>query len=789
MSSGAELLNILLIGSGGREHAIAWRLTKSPRVEHVYVAPGNGGTAKGLSRVSNVPIDTDDFAKLTKFAVVNHINLVVPGPEQPIVDGIEAAFKRVGIPCFAPSAKAAVMEGSKAFAKNFMKKHNIPTATYESFSDYTQAKAYIESITHRVVIKASGLAAGKGVLIPANKEEALNALKEIMIDRVFGNAGDEVVIEEYLEGQELSVLAICDGYTIVPLPPAQDHKRAFDGDQGPNTGGMGCYCPTPIVTPELLTEIDTIILKPTITGMRHDGFPFVGILFTGLMITNSGPKVLEYNVRFGDPETETILPLLSDDSDLAEIMMACVERRLDSVQIAIKPGYAATVIIASGGYPGSYSKGKEITFNNLSSDALIFHAGTSINKNNKLSTSGGRVLAVSAVAPTLGEAVAKAYQGVGSIHFDSMYYRKDIGHRSLSTPKSHNTYASAGVSIDAGNLLVEKIKPLVKTTRRPGAEAEIGGFGGLFDLKPLQYSDPLLVAATDGVGTKLKIAQATNRYKTIGVDLVAMNVNDLIVQGAEPLFFLDYYACGKLQVNVATDVVSGIVDGCKEAGCALIGGETAEMPGLYKLGEYDLAGFCVGVVERNLILPRLSLIKPGDTLLGLASSGLHSNGFSLVRKIIDSNNLTYASSCPWDTSITLGQALLVPTRIYVKQVMDIVKGATVKGLSHITGGGFYDNIPRILPDDVGVVINARQWEVPPVFKWLARVGNIQPDELLRTFNCGIGMVIIVPTDAVDNITHQLQGPNWAKVFNIGRVVGKQDIEGNSVVVEEKEALY
>ncbi|CAG8471032.1 6464_t:CDS:10 [Paraglomus occultum] len=788
MSSGAELLNILLIGSGGREHAIAWRLAKSPRVEHVYVAPGNGGTARGLSRVSNVPIDTNDFTKLTKFAVDNHINLVVPGPEQPIVDGIEAAFRRVGIPCFAPSAKAAVMEGSKTFAKNFMKKHNIPTATYESFSDYSQAKEYLESITHRVVIKASGLAAGKGVLIPANKEEALNALKEIMIDRVFGNAGDEVVIEEYLEGQELSILSICDGYTIVSLPPAQDHKRAFDGDQGPNTGGMGCYCPTPIVTPELLTEIDTTILKPTLTGMRHDGFPFVGILFTGLMITNSGPKVLEYNVRFGDPETETVLPLLSDESDLAEIMMACVERRLDSVQIAIKPGYAVTVIIASGGYPGPYSKGKEITFNNLSSDALIFHAGTSINEDNILSTSGGRVLAVSAVAPTLEEAVAKAYQSVGLIHFDSMYYRKDIAHRSLSTPKSHNTYASAGVSIDAGNLLVEKIKPLVKTTRRPGAEADIGGFGGLFDLKPLQYSDPLLVAATDGVGTKLKIAQATNRHETIGVDLVAMNVNDLIVQGAEPLFFLDYYACGKLQVNVATDVVSGIVDGCKEAGCALIGGETAEMPGLYKTDEYDLAGFCVGVVERNLILPRLSSIKPGDTLLGLASSGLHSNGFSLVRKIIDSNNLTYASPCPWDTSITLGQALLVPTRIYVKQVMNIVKGATVKGLSHITGGGFYDNIPRILPDDVGVVINARQWEVPTVFKWLARVGNIQPDELLRTFNCGIGMVIIVPTDAVDNITHQLQGPNWATVFNIGRVVSKQDIEGNSVVIEEKEAL-
>ncbi|KAI8887760.1 phosphoribosylamine--glycine ligase [Backusella circina FSU 941] len=784
----SDKLTILLVGSGGREHAIAWKLAQSDRVEHIYVAPGNGGTSNG-AKITNVDIGVTEFAKLTEFAVQNNVGLVVPGPEQPIVEGIQGVFKKIGIPCFGPSPKAALMEGSKAFSKDFMKKHNIPTAAYENFTDYEKAKAYLDSIDHQVVLKASGLAAGKGVLIPTTKEEAHQGLKDIMVNKEFGDAGDEVVIEEYLEGEELSFLAFSDGYTVVPLPPAQDHKRALDGDQGPNTGGMGCYAPTPIGTKALIDEVKRTVLQPTIDGMRRDGFPFVGMLFTGIMLTASGPKVLEYNVRFGDPETEVVLPLLSDDTDLAEILLASAEGRLDAVSITTKPDFAATVIIASGGYPGSYPKGKEITLPETS-DALIFHAGTAL-KDGKLVTAGGRVLAVSATGSTLREAVDKAYAGVKSIHFDEMYYRNDIAHRAFKhveegAKKAGLSYADAGVSIDAGNLLVQKIKPLVKSTKRVGSDSDIGGFGGLFDLKAAGFVDPILVSATDGIGTKLKIAQDCNIHDTVGIDLVAMNVNDLIVQGAEPLFFLDYFACGKLEVDVGKDFVAGVVEGCLQSGCALVGGETAEMPGLYALGDYDGAGFTVGAVEREKILPRLDEIKAGDVILGLASSGVHSNGFSLVRKIVESQpGLTYHAPCPWDKEKTLGQALLVPTRIYVKQLLPVVKKDLIKAMAHITGGGFLENIPRVMPEDLGVIVDAKSYDLPPIFKWLKQAGGLSAHEMSRTFNCGVGMVIVADRSNVAEITQLLQAANET-VYELGVVTTKAELGGKEVEVRNTE---
>ncbi|KAF0524585.1 phosphoribosylamine--glycine ligase [Gigaspora margarita] len=796
-----EKLIILVVGSGGREHAIAWKLSQSPKVEHIFVAPGNGGTENGIDKVSNVNINVNDFDSLTQFALSKDINLVVPGPEQPLVEGIELTFRKIGIRCFGPSPKAANMEGSKTFSKNFMKKHNIPTANYENFSDYEKAKAFLESVTYNVVIKASGLAGGKGVLIPTNKQEALDALKKIMVDKMFGSAGNEVVIEEFLEGQELSVLTFSDGYTSVSLPPAQDHKRIFDGDQGPNTGGMGCYCPTPIATPELNAKIKNTIIQPTIDGMRRDGFPFVGMLFTGLMITSSGPKVLEYNVRFGDPETEVALPLLSDDSDLAEIMLACAEGRLDSVRINTKPSFAAAVIIASGGYPGQYQKGKEIFIQNIPSETFIFHAGTSIN-NGQLVTAGGRVLAVTGEGHTLRDAVDRAYECVKKIQFENMIYRKDIAHRAFSyltqNPEENNimTYASAGVSIDSGNNLVQKIKSLVKSTLRNGSDCEIGGFGGLFDLKAAGFTDPILIATTDGVGTKLKIAQAVNIHNTIGIDLVAMNVNDLIVQGAEPLFFLDYYACGKLNIGVAKDVVEGIATGCLESNCALIGGETSEMPGVYNDGDYDLAGFAVGAVERGNILPRKSDINVADILIGITSSGVHSNGFSLVRKIVDKYNLGYESPCPWNTKLTLGEGLLTPTKIYVKRLLPLVKKGLVKAMAHITGGGFIDNIPRVIPEHLGVIIDSKSWKIPEVFKWLAKNGNIPSDELFRTFNCGIGMVLIVSPDDKINVINLLEKSSLLKeqgfdtdIYVIGHVVTKEMNNGKQVVINGISELF
>jgi phosphoribosylformylglycinamidine cyclo-ligase len=336
------------------------------------------------------------------------------------------------------------------------------------------------------------------------------------------------------------------------------------------------------------------------------------------------------------------------------------------------------------------------------------------------------------------------------------------------------TYRDSGVDIDAGNALVHAIKPLVKATRRPGADADLGGFGGLFDLKAAGFRDPILVAANDGVGTKLKIAIDSGRHTTIGIDLVAMCVNDLVVQGAEPLFFLDYYATGHLEVAVAKDVVAGIAEGCRLAGCALIGGETAEMPGMYHKGDYDLAGFAVGAVERGEILPRAD-IAIGDVLIGLPSAGVHSNGYSLVRRLAESETIGWGDAAPWAPGTTFGEALLTPTRIYVKSVLAAIEatgGASdgaVKGLSHITGGGLSENLPRVLPDTVAAAVDLSAIAVPPVFGWLAKAGRLDDAEMLRTFNCGIGMVVIADKARAAEVVAALTDAGEAPVI-LGEII-------------------
>jgi phosphoribosylformylglycinamidine cyclo-ligase len=329
------------------------------------------------------------------------------------------------------------------------------------------------------------------------------------------------------------------------------------------------------------------------------------------------------------------------------------------------------------------------------------------------------------------------------------------------------TYKDAGVSIDAGNALVRAIGPLARSTARPGAEAELGGFGGFFDLKAAGYSDPLLVAANDGVGTKLKLAIESGNHRGVGIDLVAMCANDLIVQGAEPLFFLDYYATGKLDNEVAAAVVASIAEGCRQAGCALIGGETAEMPGMYAAGDYDLAGFCVGAAERDKVLTGAT-IAPGDIILGLASSGVHSNGFSLVRRIIDQQGWNLDETLPWAGGRTLGEVVLEPTRIYVRALLPLVQEGRIKGLAHITGGGLLENIPRVLPQNCHAVVSAANWSLPAIFEQLQAGGNIAPDEMARTFNCGVGMAVIVAPSEVQAVTDTLSSSAGA-VFEIGRI--------------------
>lgn len=789
-------LNILVVGNGGREHAITWRLASSKSVNKIYVAPGNGGTTTISDKVVNVPElsgSPKDFEKLQKFAVEKNIGLVIPGPEQPLVDGIATVFTKVGIPVFGPLAKAAVMEGSKAFSKVFMDKHKIPTARFANFTDVEKAKQHIKDVDYNIVLKADGIAAGKGVLIPKTKEEALQGLDEIMVAKNFGSAGDEIVIEEFLEGDELSILTITDGYSFFNLPAAQDHKRIGDGDSGLNTGGMGAYAPAPIATPEVLLKIDEQIIKPTIDGMRKDGYPMCGVLFTGIMLSpTKEPKVLEYNVRFGDPETQTVLPLLTDDTDLAEVMLAAAEHRLDSVSIKTKENtFSTTVVMAAGGYPEAYGKGDEITIESTPKDTYIFHAGTS-EQNGKIVTSGGRVIAATATASTLRKSVDMAYVGVDLVSFDKKYNRTDIAHRAFrdAEKKAGTTYAEAGVSVDNGNLLVEQIKAKVKSTARSGADSDIGGFGGLFDLQAAGYdtSETLLVAATDGVGTKLRIAQMMDIHDTVGIDLVAMNVNDLVVQGAEPLIFLDYFATGKLDVEVAAKFVSGVADGCITAGCALVGGETSEMPGMYDEGHYDTNGTAVGAVLKNKILPRISAMQEGNVLIGLRSDGVHSNGFSLVRHIIKTAGLKYTSPAPWtDSGRSIGEELLVPTKIYVKQLLPAIQKDLILGMAHITGGGLVENIPRALPKHLQAQVDMSTWEVPEIFKWFGKTGQVPHADLLKTLNLGIGMVLIVEKGNVDTTLAELKAAGEDAVVLGSLAARGEGAEG--CVVSNTEGLY
>ncbi|EHK22972.1 uncharacterized protein TRIVIDRAFT_28405 [Trichoderma virens Gv29-8] len=436
MDRNINKLRVLLIGSGGREHALAWKLSQAPSVEHVFVFPGNGGTVQ-IENISNVASEEEiaegDYSALVALAQKLDIGLVVVGPDSAVVDGIEGYFRESRIPCFAPSKESAELEGSKTYAKDFMRKYDIPTAAYRNFdlsvaANLESAKEYIRSANHNVVIKASGLAAGKGVVLPRSKDEACEEL-DAFADGRFGDSGLSIVVEEYLEGDEISVLTFSDGETFKSLPPGQDHKRILNGNLGLNTGGMGVYAPTPFVTAEVMSEIEETVLKPTFDGLRAEGRTFRGLLFTGIMITPYGPKVLEYNVRFGDPETQSMMLLLSQDTDLAAVLLACTQKTLAKTELHVRPGYACNVVISSTGYPGPYKTGQAIQLGPvLLQDIHIFHAGTKM-VGNTLQTAGGRVFSVAAYGDSLEMAVELAYQGVKSVSFDGMYFRTDIASR------------------------------------------------------------------------------------------------------------------------------------------------------------------------------------------------------------------------------------------------------------------------------------------------------------------------------------------------------------------------
>ena len=419
-------MKILVVGGGGREHALVWKISHSPKVKKIYCAQGNGG----ISELAEcVDIAAANVTELVEFAKNHSIDLTVVAPEDPLAMGMADAMQKAGLRVFGPAKDAAAIESSKVFAKNLMKKYGIPTAEYRVFEEYNEAVEYVKKARYPIVIKAEGLALGKGVIIVKNADEANQALKAMMVDYAFGQAGQRVVVEEYLTGSEVTVMAFTDGKNFKPMVSAQDHKRVYDNDEGSNTGGMGAFSPSRVYTPGIAKQVEEIIIGPTIEAMAKEGRPFQGVLYFGLMLTEKGPKVLEYNARFGDPETQVVLPRLK--TDIIDIFEAVTEKRLDQIDIQWEDNAAVCVVLASGGYPGEYSKGYKITGIESAVDdsgVIVFHSGTR-QEDGEFYTNGGRVLGVTAVAGDLDSAIHKVYQGVDKIHFQHMHYRRDIGRK------------------------------------------------------------------------------------------------------------------------------------------------------------------------------------------------------------------------------------------------------------------------------------------------------------------------------------------------------------------------
>lgn len=822
-------MKILLIGSGGREHALAQAILKSPLTSELFVAPGNGGTAD-----YNVDVDVNNHHAVVAFCLAHDVELVVVGPEAPLVAGLVDHLEKSNIKAFGPRAYPAQLEGSKTFARQFAEQHRILGPRWASFTDFDQAMDWVDSVCDQsgecsVVIKADGLAAGKGVVLPETRVEVEAALMSILGTETLDGQGTSsekhasgkgtpcVVLEERMVGEELSLIGITDGKTIIGFPFAQDHKRIGEGDTGPNTGGMGAYAPVPGYDSEYHAAAVEHFLKRAVDGMSQRT-PYVGFLYAGLMVTEQGPRLVEYNCRLGDPEAQVLLELL--DTDLVELMSACVAQRLDEIKVAFKPGVASTVVLAACGYPGDVLRAIPIPqFDCL--DAIDFeleagesvkviHAGTCLIEAT-LRNCGGRVLNVVGYADDLtrslqiAEPVWKRYVAETD---GALFARSDIGwrHRSdyeptttaaftdpadatnmcekstkakYSTQKGNamgafsaaiaqqdeasssaaDAYAAAGVSLDAAAASNKRIAASVRSTHDERVVAGQGSFGGVFDARALKgMKDPLLVATTDGVGTKTVLAYQLNRWEGCGADIVNHGVNDVLVQGAEPLFFLDTVAAEHLDPEVVGRIIDGMAEACRETSTILLGGETAEMPGVLCEGSVDIAGTLIGVVERSKLLPKVGM-EPGDVLIGLASSGLHTNGYSLARKVAADFDLN--DPLPGGNGLTtIGDALLAVHRSYLAPLKAALDNDVVMALAHITGGGFIDNIPRVLPDDLGAKINVGSWPLPPLFSWLIEQGGLSSEAALQTLNCGIGMIAVVKPNEVEAFRSFVSEDTW-----------------------------
>nr|MCU0260753.1 phosphoribosylamine--glycine ligase [Ilumatobacteraceae bacterium] len=585
-------MHVVVVGEGGREAAIAWACRSHG---HTVATVSTGALASA--------IDAAD--------------LVIVGPETALVAGVADECARRGVPCFGPPAALARLESSKGVARRLAQRLGIPGPRFGWFESADAAHAWAAELGAPVVVKLDGLAAGKGVTVPDGPEATAVAIEAAATTGPF-------LLEERMRGPEVSLLALCDGRTGVALPLAQDHKRIGEGDTGPNTGGMGAYAPAPVeVDP---TELVATFVQPVLDHVAAEGTPYVGVLYAGLMLTADGPRLVEYNCRFGDPEAQVVLPLL--ESDLAELALTCTKGQLQPDDVRVRPGAACTVVVAAPGYPGQPVTGGLVTVGDVGPDAIVFPAGLRDGR-----ATGGRVLALTGVGPDLEAARAAAYRGIGAIDFEGAQVRRDIGWRAPGA--ATRTYAATGVDIAEGTRAVDAMKAAVERTHGPAVLRGVGSFGGTISAAALRdLADPLLVASTDGVGTKVELAARLGRVRGVGHDIVNHCIDDVLVQGARPLFFLDYIAASRLDADLVADVVTGMAEACEAAGCALLGGETAEMPGVYAPDAFDVAGTLVGVVDRPNLLPTGG-VAVGDVLVGLASSGPHTNGYSLLRRIFE----------------------------------------------------------------------------------------------------------------------------------------------------------
>ena len=719
-------MKVVVVGGGGREAAIAWACEREGH--DVTVAPALPDT---------VGSDGTD--------------LVIPGPEAVLVEGIADRCAELGVACFGPGAALARLESSKGFTRALAAQLGLPSPAYVRTESVADALAWWHDLARPVVVKLDGLAAGKGVIVPTTP-----AATEAAIVELAGRG--PIVLEERLYGPECSLMALCDGTTARPLPLAQDHKRIGEGDSGPNTGGMGAYAPAPVPYPA--EELCARFVQPVLDHLAAAGTPYVGVLYAGLMLTPAGPRLLEFNCRFGDPEAQTVLPLL--DGDLAEIALACCHGRLASLDAGVGVGWsggaACTVVAAAAGYPAEPRLGAPIVDladvvpgDDDQPRAIVFAAGTDGQR-----VTGGRVLAVTGLGADLREARANAYERLDEISFDGMQVRRDIGWRAVGA--GLGSYADAGVDIDEGGRAVEQMRAAVEATHGPAVLGGVGSFGGVFSAKALAaMDDPLLVASTDGVGTKVELAARLGRYRGIGADIVNHCVNDVLVQGARPLFFLDYVAASRIDAGRIAEIVGGMADACGAVGCALLGGETAEMPGVYADGAFDIAGTLIGVVERADLLPRADLC-PGDVLVGVASNGPHTNGYSLLRKVFEWLPM---DAVPAGMDRPIGDALLEPHRNYLPVLDGILRAGLVKALAHITGGGLPENLPRVLPDSCDADVRLDSWPVPPLFRLVREAATgLDEHELYRTLNMGIGMVVVCAAGDLDAVQRQIPEPTW-----------------------------